>query len=104
MPNSLLISRSMTRRQFISRSALATAATAMSVRAQTSARSASPNSKLNIGFVGIGGKGRSDLQCCSGENVVALCDVDANTLASAHERHPDAKTYKDFRKMLENEK
>jgi hypothetical protein len=93
----------MTRRQFLYSSAVATAATALSVRAR-STRSVSPNSKLNIGFVGIGSKGGGDLQQCSGENVVALCDVDANTLARAHERHPSANTYKDFRKMLETEK
>jgi predicted dehydrogenase len=29
--------------------------------------------------------------------------VDANTLARVHERHPNAKTYKDFRTMLEEQ-
>src|SRR3954469_10309018 len=102
MPNSLLAARAMTRRQFLYSSALATGATGLTVRGQ-SARSVSPNEKLNIGFVGIGGKGRSDLEHCSGENVVALCDVDSNNLMGAHNRHPNAKTYRDFRKMLEAE-
>ena len=32
--------------------------------------------------------------------VVALCDVDATNLATAHGMHANAKTYKDYRKML----
>src|SRR2546429_6250394 len=103
MSTRLLIPLSMIRGQFISHPALPVGATALSVRGQSPPRRVSANDKLNIGFVGIGGKGASDLQHCSGENVVALCDVDANVLDRFHERHPDAKTYKDFRKMLEEQ-
>src|SRR5947208_792974 len=103
MSKSLLAPRSMNRRQFIYHSALAAGGVALSVRGQSPPRRVSANEKLNIAFVGIGGKGASDLQHCSGENVAALCDVDANTLDRAHERHPSAKTYKDFRKMLEDQ-
>jgi hypothetical protein len=37
----------------------------------------SPNEKLNIAGVGIGDMGFSNLKACEGENIVALCDVDA---------------------------
>jgi hypothetical protein len=67
-------------------------------------RRVSANEKLNIGAVGCGGKGASDIQFCSGENIVALCDVDARTLAARKEAHPKATTYQDWRVMLEKEK
>ena len=37
-----------------------------------------PSDKLNIAGIGIGGKGRVNLQAMAGENIVALCDVDWN--------------------------
>jgi hypothetical protein len=95
---------SVTRRQFIYYSALAAGATALNLRAKAQPRRVSPNEKLNIGCVGCGGKGRSDIQWCSGENIVALCDVDENAAAGARQNHPNAKFYKDYREMLEKEK
>jgi predicted dehydrogenase len=58
--------------------------------------------KVNIACIGVGGKGESDLAETSvGHNIVALCDVDADRLAAAAKRHPGAKTYADWRKLLE---
>jgi predicted dehydrogenase len=94
----------MNRRQFIYYSAVAAGATAMSGYVRAQPRPVSPNEKLNIGMVGCGGKGGSDLNFCSGENIVALCDVSESAAAAARQKHPDAKVYKDYRKMLEEEK
>ena len=47
--------------------------------------------------------GEADLGSLAGENIVALCDVDENTLGNAASRFPKAKKYFDFRQMLENE-
>ncbi|HCD00386.1 MAG TPA: oxidoreductase, partial [Planctomycetaceae bacterium] len=33
------------------------------------------NERLNIGAIGVGGRGASDLAAVAGENIVALCDV-----------------------------
>ncbi|MGB8168138.1 MAG: Gfo/Idh/MocA family oxidoreductase [Chthoniobacteraceae bacterium] len=61
--------------------------------------------KLGVAAIGCGGKGASDLEGSSKENeVVALCDVDANNLAKAAAKFPNAKTYTDFRKMLDEVK
>src|SRR6187399_2678328 len=84
------------RRQFIYLSALAAGATAVPGFA-AAPRRVSANEKLNIGAVGCGGKGASDIQFCSGENIVALCDVDARTLAARKEGHPNVTTYQDWR-------
>jgi predicted dehydrogenase len=64
----------------------------------------SPNEKLDIGGIGAGGRGGSDIEGVSSENIVALCDVDANTLAEAHKRYPRAALYSDYRVMLEKHK
>ena len=56
--------------------------------------------KLNIACIGVGGKGRSDVAGVSGENIVALCDVDFERGKASFEAHPQAKRYKDFRRML----
>jgi predicted dehydrogenase len=61
--------------------------------------------KLGIACVGVGGKGFSDMVNASFENeIVAICDVDANHLAKAAEKFPNAKRYTDFRKMLDEVK
>src|ERR1041385_8836244 len=91
-----------TRRQFIRTTALAAGAAAFA--APAFARKLNGGDKLNIAAVGCGGKGASDIAHCSGENIVALCDVDADTLAQRKKEHPDAKTYSDWRVMLEKEK
>ncbi len=64
----------------------------------------SPNEKLNVAGVGVGGKGRSDIGNCDTENIVALCDVDWRRASGSFKRFPDAKKYKDFRKMLDEVK
>ena len=65
----------------------------------------SPGKKLGIAAIGCGGKGESDLAGASkGNDVVAICDVDAKTLAKAAEKYPGAKQYRDFRKMLDEVK
>jgi predicted dehydrogenase len=91
------------RRRFIKYSSLVGAATFAApyiMRAQDQ----SPNNKLNIGVVGAGGKGSSDTDSCAGENIVALCDVDQNTLNKRGEKYPSAKLFKDYRRMLEEMK
>jgi hypothetical protein len=69
------------------------------------------NSRINVACIGVGGKGGSDTDSAFnlGGNIVALCDVDENTLkgknTSLIDRAPrpaalDAKLYRDFRKLL----
>jgi predicted dehydrogenase len=65
---------------------------------------ASPNSKLNIAGVGIGGQGRADLEQVADENIVALCDVDWDYAGPTFKKYPTARRYKDFRQMLDKEK
>ncbi|HWH72061.1 MAG TPA: Gfo/Idh/MocA family oxidoreductase [Candidatus Sulfotelmatobacter sp.] len=61
----------------------------------------SPNEKMNLAFIGVGGRGAANLQALGGENVVALCDVDWQRATASFEKHPGAKQYRDYRKMLD---
>ena len=94
----------LTRRQFICYSALAVGGTALAGCAVPRSRRLSANDKLNIGVIGAGGKGAGDTDCCAGENIVALCDVDETIAASRRRKYPNARFYKDFRQMLDREK
>ncbi len=64
----------------------------------------SPNEKLNIAAVGCAGQGGADINGVSSENIVALCDVDWRHAAGTFKKFPQAKQYKDYRKMLDEEK
>ncbi len=91
------------RRDFLRTTAVASAGVLLS-QGSLSAQPKSPNEKLNIGIIGGGGKGSSNLSACDGENIVAICDVDFERAAKAFKRFPGAKQYKDFRRMLDEEK
>lgn len=60
-----------------------------------------PSDKLNIAGVGIGGMGATNLRNLQTENIVALCDVDWKYAKPTFERYPNAKAYKDWRKMFD---
>lgn len=61
----------------------------------------SANEKLNIGVVGTSGRAQGNIEGVQGENIVAVCDIDDNLLGQASKRFPKAKTFADFRKMLD---
>lgn len=66
-----------------------------------------PSDKLNIAAVGGGGKGYTDLLHSWNEgasNIAAICDVDWNMAADAFKKFPEAKKYKDFRKLFDEVK
>jgi predicted dehydrogenase len=61
------------------------------------------NSRINVATIGAGGKGSSDTDetAKAGGHIVALCDVDRGTLDARGAKYPEAKRYRDYRKMLE---
>jgi predicted dehydrogenase len=66
-------------------------------------RNIPPSEKVNIAGIGVGGRGASVLDGVSSQNIVALCDVDWKHAGGTFNRFPNAKKYRDFRKMLEEE-
>ena len=60
------------------------------------------NERLHFAGVGVGGKGSGDIdQAGNLGDVVAICDIDDNSLNSKAKKFPDAKRYNDFRVMLD---
>jgi hypothetical protein len=93
------LSRGLSRRRFLQTTTLAAGAAAFGV--PTLLRAANLNSKLNIASIGVMGKGQGDTDHCDSENIVALCDVDAEHCAKQREKYPGAKFYQDYRKLFE---
>jgi predicted dehydrogenase len=60
-----------------------------------------PSDKLNILGVGVGGRGSSVLKGMDTENIIGLCDVDFKYSKGVFDRYPNAKVYKDWRKMYD---
>ena len=65
-----------------------------------------PSDKLQIAAIGCGGEGENDIQHYADapqKNAVisCLCDVDDRQAAKGYEAVPNAKRYKDFRKMFD---
>ena len=90
----------LTRREFIRRASLATAGVFYLSR-NLSLGKISANERLNIGAIGVAHQANYDISNLASENIVALCDVDDNYLAEAKQKYPGAKTYNDFRRLLE---
>ena len=88
-----------TRRRFLGLTTITTASTVLGFPGLLRGRS--PNEKLNIAIVGCGGRGGSNLGDVSGENIVALCDVNERNLDSAAKRFPQARKFIDFRKLYD---
>lgn len=65
-----------------------------------------PSGKVNVASIGSGGMGGGNTNACAdaGANIVALCDVDWNRAAETFKKFPNARKYKDFRKMLDEQK
>jgi len=91
------------RREFVGAAAAVAAFTYVPKHVLGQAGGSSANNKLNIAGIGVGGRGASDIDGVSSENIVALCDVDLKRASGTFRKHPNAKVYRDFRVMLEKE-
>lgn len=97
------------RRKFIKVTGIGTAAFTMpfyigcaSIKKPRLGKIIPANRKLNIAIIGVGGRGKSHVKGLRNENIVALCDVDANRARKSFENSPNAKKFKDYRKMLKD--
>jgi len=91
------------RRDFLITSS-AIAGSILATSAKGYSRILGANDRLDIGAIGVGGRGAGDLDAVSSENIVALCDAQTNTLDGAASRFPNAKKYFDYRELLEQTK
>ncbi|MFM8617418.1 MAG: Gfo/Idh/MocA family protein [Opitutaceae bacterium] len=62
-----------------------------------------PSNKLNVALIGVWGRGLAHYNALRKENVVALCDVNELRFPDALKAFPGAKTYIDWRQLLDKE-
>lgn len=100
--------KDLTRRTFLGSLAAGTASLTVIPRhvlGSTAAAGLAPSEKLNIAGVGVGGMGGSNVRnVAKANNIVALCDVDAKYAAGTFKKYPKAKTFVDYRIMLDKMK
>lgn len=92
-----------TRRRFLAQTSVA--ASALGFPAIVSCQS--PNKKINLAFIGTGGRGGSNLKELTKDaaaNVVALCDVNEQNLYRAAEQFSGAAKFKDYRRLYDEQK
>lgn len=95
------------RRDFIKTAAIGAAAFGLRANADEQPKPAekpiAATDKPHVAFIGVGGKGEHNLSMIgdSGVNVVAICDIDAGRVMKASMKHPEARVYFDYRRMLE---
>ncbi|MDB6029226.1 MAG: Oxidoreductase domain protein [Verrucomicrobiales bacterium] len=91
-----------TRRNFIWKTSATAAGVFFIGKASSFGRNKiSPNDKLNIACIGTANRAAENIKGVEGENIVALCDVDELYLGKAKANHASAKTYSDFRRLID---
>ena len=93
------------RRHFLASAGLAAGAMAFPTAARSQATPPrSPNDRLRLAFIAVGGRGGGNLKTIAGQGdeIVALCDVDQRHLERAAALFPQAKIYRDFRQLYDD--
>jgi predicted dehydrogenase len=88
-----------TRRRFVKVGAIASAGIFTCpaiIRAQAG------SDRLRLAIIGCGGRGLANLKEVSSEQIVALCDVNAQSLREASTLAPGARHFRDFRRMYDS--
>jgi len=103
--NTVVSHSALSRRQFLRASTLSATAFMVVPGGVLGLRGAtSPNEKLNVAGIGIGGQGGDDLGHMEKENIVALCDVDKNYGGHIFKKYSKAQQFTDYRQMLDQVK
>lgn len=89
-----------TRRTFL-QSPLALGAGLLILRDSRLAWGYQANERLDIAAIGVAGMGAGNVGNVSSQNLVALCDVHESRAAKTYEKHPQAKRYMDYRRLLD---
>ncbi|MEX0275506.1 MAG: Gfo/Idh/MocA family protein [Flavobacteriaceae bacterium] len=93
----------MNRRKFIKGSAAASTVFSIVPSFVLGKEHIPPSDTLYMAAFGVGGRGQGVMRGLHGSGkvkFVALCDVDERRAAGTYETYPDAKRYKDFRKVF----
>jgi len=93
----------MNRRDFIKTTAIAGAGWLILPSGTLRGQNA-PSNKLNLALIGSWGRGEAHFSSLATQNLVALCDINEDHLAFGAKKFPNAKTYVDWRKLLDDHK
>lgn len=93
----------LSRRAFLGTAAAAATVTILPRHVLGGSGFQAPSDTLNIAGVGLFGMGQYNLRAVESENIVALCDIDPVRCAEIFAKYPQAKIYKDYRVMLEQQ-
>jgi len=88
------------RREFLKSASVAAAALTFPA-VMRSQEGKSPNGKLNLAFIGVGGRGRASVEGLAEENHVAFCDVDEARAAATFKKYPAVPRFRDYRELLD---
>ncbi|HEY1110203.1 MAG TPA: Gfo/Idh/MocA family oxidoreductase, partial [Opitutaceae bacterium] len=91
----------LSRRTFLKSTSAAAAAAVAFPHVMRSQAGVSPNSKLNLACIGVGGRGANAVAALKHENLVALCDVDEARAAKTFADHPNARRFQDYRQLFD---
>jgi predicted dehydrogenase len=98
----LPMSHESSRRDFLQQSSALAAAYWVTSSSQGWAQEKSANEEIRFACIGVEGKGGSDRDDAGRHGkIVALCDIDEERLDKASLKFPQAKTFTDYRKMLD---
>lgn len=89
------------RRHFLKTTAAVSAGAWLGVNTSSGRAALSANEKLDVACIGIGGRGRANVNGVASQNIVALCDVDDVRAGDAYKTYPKARKYTDYRRMLD---
>jgi predicted dehydrogenase len=100
------MSRRVNRRRFLQAGGVSAAAAGfwLTGGVTESAQQRGANERLNVAFIGAGGRASGNISGVMGENIVAMCDVDQTRCRAAYNNHPNVQKYTDFRQMLDKQK
>lgn len=96
----------LSRREFVQQALLAGTASVLWTGNQAPLVAREPrsvNEKLNIACIGVEAQGAYNRDNVASENIVALCDIDEQRLGTASAKYPAARTYKDYRVLLDDD-
>ena len=96
------MSQGSNRRDFLKTTSAVIGAGYFAAAGVTAQESNSPNEKVSFASIGVGGKGDSDSRDAGNSgNLVAICDVDDNSLNKKNAQFPKAQKFYDYRKMFD---
>jgi predicted dehydrogenase len=97
------MSKPVSRREFVGTSTAAAGAFTIVPRHVLGRGYTAPSDKLNIACIGVGGMGKNDADGVSGEQIVAMADVDWEYAEEARREYPQARRYTDYRELFAKE-